>query len=167
MALALLALIFMYKWLSFRKRKMPFPFMLTIYLILFLFSVFVVNLMRVLCFHFIAVGAIASTCMMLPSSGACGDDNSSSSEGVGKLPLPSTTSSPVPSISSRGASWIDEFFGPEVSSSAPAQGQRQQEEGGLFQPPQPAPSSSSTGVGPAEQQASLLEIRAEVEAELL
>ncbi|CAK9173708.1 unnamed protein product [Ilex paraguariensis] len=73
-----------------------------------------------------------------------------STEGVEKLPLPSTTSSPLPSISSRGLSWIDEFFDPEVSSSAPAQGQRQQEEGGLFQPPQPAPSSSSTGVGPHE-----------------
>ena len=49
---------------------------------------------------------------------ACGDDNSSSSDGVGKLTLPSTTSSPVPSISSRGASWIDECFGPEDTGSS-------------------------------------------------
>lgn len=85
--------------------------------------------------------------MMMDASGACGDDNSSSSEGVGKLPLPSTTSSPVPSISSRGASWIDYFFGPEVSSSAPDdQGPRQQEE--VVQPTRQASPSSSTGVGP-------------------
>lgn len=78
-----------------------------------------------------------------------------SSEGASgtKLPLPSTAAALVPSISSRDYDGIKEFLGlqSEAFSSAPAQGQPQQE-GALFQPTQPAPSSSSTGVGPEEMQ---------------
>ena len=70
-----------------------------------------------------------------------------------KLPLPSTAAASVPSISSGDYDGIEEFLGlqSEASSSASAQGQPQQE-GALFQPTQPAPSSSSTGVGPEEMQ---------------
>jgi len=74
----------------------------------------------------------------------CAGD-SSSSEGVGKLPLPSTTYSPVPSISSRGVSWISEYFDPEVSSSAPNQGH--QEETGM---PQGAPGQETQPPVPPE-----------------
>lgn len=67
-----------------------------------------------------------------------GDDHSHSS-GT-KLPLPSTDSSPVPSIGNRGESWIDNHFGTgshsqaDASSSPPAQGQ----------PTQPAPASAAS-----------------------
>ncbi|KAK7809270.1 succinate dehydrogenase subunit 3 (mitochondrion) [Quercus suber] len=86
---------------------------------------------------------LISTCMILALlSFSCVEiaesaGSSSSSGGVGKLPLPSTTSSPVPSISSRGASWIDECFGPEVSSSAPNPEQQQGEEAGPSNQPLP------------------------------
>lgn len=70
--IVLFSFIFLYRWLSFRKRKMPFPFMLTLFLILYLLIVIVVSIIRSsVCFHFCAVGAMA-TCMMMNASGAGG-----------------------------------------------------------------------------------------------
>jgi len=62
--------------------------------------------------------------MMMNASGACGE--SSSSEGVGKLPTPSTSST-------WSGPWIEKWFYSEVSSSAPNPGQQQGGEA-LFQP---------------------------------
>jgi hypothetical protein len=45
-----------------------------------------------------------------------------------------SSSSPVHSISSRGSSWIDDYFGREVGSSAPNQGGQQREDGASSQP---------------------------------
>ena len=123
LTLFLLALIFLYLWLSWRRRKMPFQLKLIVHLILYFFTILVVSLVRdAVCFHFLALGA--STCMMMNASGACGD--SSSSEGVGKLPTPSTSST-------WSGSWIEKWFSSEVSSSAPNPGQQQGGEA-LFQP---------------------------------
>lgn len=102
---------------------MPFQLKLIVHLILYFFTILVVSLVRdAVCFHFLALGA--STCMMMNASGACGD--SSSSEGVGKLPTPSTSST-------WSGSWIEKWFSSEVSSSAPNPGQQQGGEA-LFQP---------------------------------
>ncbi|KAG6678471.1 hypothetical protein I3842_14G081900 [Carya illinoinensis] len=63
---------------------MPFQLKLIIHLILYFFSILVVSLVRdAVYFHFIAVRAIASTCMMMDASG--GYYNSSSLGTIGAI----------------------------------------------------------------------------------
>lgn len=62
---------------------MPFQLKLIVHLILYFLTLFVVSLVRdAVCFHFFAVGAIASTCMMMDSSGGYYDSSSSGTVGA-------------------------------------------------------------------------------------
>lgn len=77
--LVLLAFIFLCQWLSCRRRiKTP----QIVHLVLYIFSISVVGLVRHSLFEGIAVGAIASTCMMMNASGAGGDNFSSETIGA-------------------------------------------------------------------------------------
>ena len=141
----MIGLIFLFRLLCFRKKK-GFLLKLLYISLLFFISVFCyflrIYLLSRLSLHFTDLFSFLVVCSVVSGAGQ-------------SLPLPPTASSPVPSISIGGDSWIEECFGtqPEESSSAPAQGQRQQEEGCLFQPTQPStarapePSTSSTWSG--------------------
>lgn len=74
----LLALIFIYLWLYWIRRKMPFQLKLIVHLILYIYTILVIVLVRNSVFHFLAIGGIASTCMMMNPAGA--DSGASSSE---------------------------------------------------------------------------------------
>ena len=79
MSLSLLSAIVIYRWLYLRTRKMTFPFML-IHNIFYICIFLVLTLLRTsFCFNWIAVGAIASTWMMMNEGGA-------PNEGVGIVP---------------------------------------------------------------------------------
>ena len=129
-----IGLIFLFRLFCFRKKK-GFLLKLLYISLLFFISVFCyflrIYLLSRLSLHFTDLFSFLVVCSVVSGAGQ-------------SLPLPPTASSPVPSISIGGDSWIEECFGtqPEESSSAPAQGQRQQEEGCLFQPTQPSPADS-------------------------
>lgn len=149
--LVLLSLIAMYQWLSFRKVKMP---RMIFHLILYILTILVVVIVRDWVFHLIAVGAIASSCMMMDASGPRGDDHSSSSffEGLSdwikKTTEPGEERNSQPSqgvgqrlpgsleISSPGISGESLFRGLEQPRSEPA--------------PQPEVSSSAPNIPPVE-----------------
>lgn len=80
LTLVLLAGIFLYRWLSWRRRKMRFQWMLiVVHISLFLFTHILVSLVRhSICSYFFSVGAIASTYIIMNVSGDAPETSSES-----------------------------------------------------------------------------------------
>ena len=116
---------------------MSFHLKLIVHLILYFFTILVIGLVRdAVYFHFIAVGAIASTCMMMDASG--GYYNSSSSGTVGAIcGFPSTSEALEEASSLR-------FLEPKGLPNADSPVQL------LEIPPQAEPSVSAEGPAPGQ-----------------
>lgn len=121
MTLALLAFIFLYRWLSFRKRKMPLAFMMIFYSFLYLLILLMLSGIRTSLFnHFFVIGTVSSIYLMMDASGAGGDANPSSSFFEGVSDWIKKTTEPGEEINSQPSQEVaPNEGGREVPSSTP------------------------------------------------